>query len=198
MYLDLIKDIVRIKIEFSIYAQSQQSNDQSHVTSLLSNLEQYVTAQAIRLHTIISNPSSEPVFVPPTEVVNFVNHARQTLSAFGDTNERIIEQLFKLLDLLAPDEEDDGRRRRRRRKRSVITTSSTASESSGSRGYDEIQTMLDLAETLLRSSNQSVVHQAKTNLVQKVHQAMLKMCRKESSSPKSFGKSNLTIYNRII
>lgn len=116
--------------------------------------------------------------------MNFVNHARQTLSVFGDPNEQIVQQLFNLLDLLGTDEDDDGRRRR---KRSVITSTFTTSESSGSHGYDEIQTMLDLTETLLKSSNESVVRQAKTNLVQKVHQSMMKMCRRESSSPKTFG-----------
>lgn len=157
-----------------------------HLNALLSNLELIINDQAERLQSLLSNPLSESVNVPSTEVVNFVNHARQTLSVFGEANEQVIGKLLKLLDLLQTEEDDGGRRRRR--KRSVITT--TTSDSSGTHGHDEIQTMLDLSESLLRSSNQSVVQQAKSNLVQKVHQSMMKMCRKEPTSPKSFGKSN--------
>lgn len=165
--------------------------------ALLDQLEQSISDQAKRLHLLITQPSNESVIVSPTEVVNFVNHARQTLSVFGEANEQVIEKLFKLLDQLGKDEEHVVVGELGRRKRSVITTTFTTSElasSSSSHGFDEIQTMLDLSETLLRSSNESVVRQAKTNLVQKVHQSMLKMCRKESFSPKSFGECFLNIF----
>lgn len=110
------------------------------------------------------------------DVINFVNHARQTLSVFGKNNDVHIQQLLVLLNRLSSDEN--------RQKRSVITNVSD-SKIDANVVLKAMDSQLELYETLLKSDDKTIVRNAKTNVTKTVHDAMIQLCKNKPFSQKS-------------